>query len=804
MVTAISPDLQAILTDFEDVFAEPKTLQPRRALDHAITLDATAQPINSRPYRYSPLQRDEIERQVAEMIKAGLVTPSMSPFASPVLLVKNKDGSWRFCVDYRKLNTLTIKNKFPLPSVDELLDELAGTKFFSKLDLRAGYHQIRMRPEDEHKKAFKTHHGHFHFRVMPFGLSNAPATFQCVMNAIFAPFLRKFVIVFLDDILIYSPSWTTHLEHLRLVLEKLREAQLFAKVSKCEFGKNNIHYVGHIISDAGVSTDPDKTQAMLHWPVPQNATELRGFLSLTGYYRKFVRGYGIISKPLTQLLSVKGFQWTDTAAQAFQTLKQMMVSTPVLALPDFTLPFVIETDACDTGVGVVLMQNGHAIAYMSKALGIQNRKLSVYEKEFMAVMLAVDKWRQYLQRGPFLILTDHKSLCNLSDQQLTTDLQRKAMAKLVGLQFQFKYKKGIDNGAADALSRVGHLMETSVCKPDWIQEVLNSYTTDGDMTLLLQQLSIQSPDEKGYILEHDIIKWQGWVVIGANLAFQTKLIAQLHDTPVGGDSGIQATYQRIKKLFYWPGMKLVVELYVRQCQVCQQAKHSNTKPAGLLQPLPPPKGPWEEITMDFIKGLPLSENANVILVVVDRLTKYAHFLPLKHPYTAASVVKVYLDNIVKLHGVPLSIISDRDKIFTSTVWKELIKGVGTKLHYSTAYHPQTDGQSERVNQCLEQYLRCAVQDHPKLWRRMLDMAEFWYNTSYHTAIGTSPFQALYKKEPSFGAFPNISVAVDSAALAEVADYQMHIDTLRARLLQAQHRMKANADKNHIEREIKSC
>jgi hypothetical protein len=391
------------------------------------------------------------------MIKVGVVTPSMSPFASPVLLVKKKDGSWRFCVDYRKLNSMTIKNKFPLPVVDELLDELAATKFFIKLDLRAGYHQIRMRPEDEDKTAFKTYHGHFQFWVMPFGLINAPATFQCIMNSIFAPFLRKCIIVFLDDILIYNPSWSLHLTHLRMVFDILRESQFFIKLSKCEFGQTSIHYLGHIISDVGVSTDPEKTVAMEQWLVPQNATELRGFLGLTGYYRKFVLNYGIISKPLTQLLTKKGFQWTDEAQSAFLALKKAIAQTPVLALPDFTLPFVIETDACDSGVGAVLMQQGHPINYMSKALGIMNRKLSIYEKEFMAVIMAVDKWCQYLQRGPFLIMTDHKSLCNLCDQQLTLDLQRKAMAKLIGLQFQFKYKKGIENGAADSLSLAGRV-----------------------------------------------------------------------------------------------------------------------------------------------------------------------------------------------------------------------------------------------------------------------------------------------------------------------------------------------------------
>jgi hypothetical protein len=251
--------------------------------------------------------------------------------------VKKKDGSWRFCVDYRRLNELTIKNKFPLPIVDELLEELAGTKYFSKLDLRAGYHQIRMRPEDEEKTAFKTHHGHFQFRVMPFGLTNAPATFQCIMNSVFAPFLRKFVIVFLDDILVYSDSWEKHLQHLQLVLDKLRGAQFYAKLSKCSFGQTSIQYLGHIISDQGVATDPEKTSVMEQWPIPTTITELRGFLGLTGYYRKFVQNYGIITKPLTQLLAKKGFSWTEEATVAFLQLKKAMAQTPVLALLDFNL-----------------------------------------------------------------------------------------------------------------------------------------------------------------------------------------------------------------------------------------------------------------------------------------------------------------------------------------------------------------------------------------------------------------------------------------------------------------------------------
>jgi hypothetical protein len=338
-----------------------------------------------------------------------------------------------------------------------------------------------MLPADELKTAFKTHNGQYQFRVMPFGLTNAPATFQCVMNSLFAPFVRKFVLVFMDDILVYSKSLEEHLQHLHQVFQVLKDNRLYAKLSKCSFAQAQLEYLGHIISDKGVATDPAKTQAMLQWPVPVNVTELRGFLGLTGYYRKFVKGYGVLAKPLTLLLQKQGFCWTTEAQQAFDLLKQAMSSTPVLALPDFTKSFWIETDACDIGIGAVLVQEGHPVAYYSKALSVNNRKLSIYEKEFLAIMMAVDRWRQYLSRGPFIIKTDHKSLCNLEDQVLHTDLQKKAMTRLVGLNFSFQYKKGEENKVADALSRVGHafsLYAISAGVPIWIQEVVNSYAVD--------------------------------------------------------------------------------------------------------------------------------------------------------------------------------------------------------------------------------------------------------------------------------------------------------------------------------------
>lgn len=339
------------MLQYADLFEEPKTLPPHRALDHKISLVEGAAPPQVRPYRVPQNQKREMEEQIKKLLAAHLIRHSQSPFAAPVLLVKKKDGSMRLCTDFKKLNALTIKNKFPIPVIEDLLDELHGAKYFTKLDLRSGYHQIRMSPEDIHKTAFRTFLGHFEFLVMPFGLSNAPGTFQELMNTIFGPYLRKFVLVFFDDILIFSRNLTEHLEHIKLVLDLLREHQLFAKMSKCVFAAQKVEYLGHVISVDGVATDPQKISAIAEWPVPENITKLRSFLGLAGYYRRFIKSYGVICRPLHDLLKKGNFHWSPEHTKAFQQLKQALTSAPVLALPDFSKPFVLETDASGKGIG---------------------------------------------------------------------------------------------------------------------------------------------------------------------------------------------------------------------------------------------------------------------------------------------------------------------------------------------------------------------------------------------------------------------------------------------------------------------
>ncbi|WKA00247.1 hypothetical protein VitviT2T_018626 [Vitis vinifera] len=338
----LSSDMQALLEEYSDVFAAPTKLPPTREIDHKIPLKDGTEAINVRPYRYAYFQKTEIENQVRDMLNAGLIRPSTSPFSSPVLLVKKKDGTWRFCTDYRALNAATVKDRFPIPTVDDMLDELHGAAFFTKLDLKAGYHQIRVSTPDIPKTAFRTHNGHYEYLVMPFGLCNAPSTFQAIMNSIFRPYLRKFILVFFDDILIYSPTWEQHLEHVQLTLAVLRQHQFYVKMSKCAFGKQELEYLGHIITHRGVKVDEKKIEAMVAWPRPSNITELHGFLGLTGYYRKFVQGYGLIARPLTNLLKKGNFQWNDETEATFLALKQAMTSIPTLAMPNFSEPFTLK------------------------------------------------------------------------------------------------------------------------------------------------------------------------------------------------------------------------------------------------------------------------------------------------------------------------------------------------------------------------------------------------------------------------------------------------------------------------------
>lgn len=540
--------LQSILTEFAWLFKEPTELPPHRTHDHRIPLLPGATPVNVRPYRYPYFQKSEIEKIIKEMLASGVIQPSVSPFSSPVLIVKKKDGSSRMCVDYRALNSVTVKDKFPISVVDELLDELHGAVIFSKLDLRSGYHQIRMEPSDINKTAFRTHQGHYEFLVMPFGLTNAPSTFQSLMNEIFKDQLRDFVLVFFDDILVYSTSMEKHIQHLRMVLSKLQAHQLKVKLSKCSFGAASVEYLGHIISAQGVSVDPNKVKAIQQWPKPKTLKGLRGFLGLAGYYRKFVKNFGSIAKPLTSMLKKDGFHWTPAADEAFDKLKMALITTPVLALPDFSKDFTIECDASDVGVGAVLSQGGHPIAFLSKVLSQKHLALSVYDKEMMAVVIAVEHWRPYLLGHHFNIITDHRTIEHFLKQRITTPSQQKWLIKLLGYNYTVQYRSGINNAAPDALSRKAELRSlvgSSTPSFPFLNEMQQDLLNDPASRETIAALKNGTCTKKGFTLSGEFLYYKCRLYVPDCNSWRLKLMLEFHNGPMGGHSGFLRTYKRL-------------------------------------------------------------------------------------------------------------------------------------------------------------------------------------------------------------------------------------------------------------------
>ena len=443
------------MNEFQDVFPiDLSGLPPDRDVEFTIELLPGTAPISVTPYRMAPTELRELKTQLQELLEKGYIRPSISPWGAPVLFVKKKDGTLRLCIDYRQLNRVTIKNKYPLPRVDDLFDQLQGARVFSKIDLRSGYHQLRIANADVPKTAFRTRYGRYEFLVMPFGLTNAPAVFMALMNKVFQPYLDKFVIVFIDDILVYSRDEEEHANHLRLVLQTLREKQLYAKFNKCEFWLEQVVFLGQLVSGEGIKVDPKKIEAVLNWEPPKNVPELRSFLGLAGYYRCFVEGFSIIAAPLTKLLRKHvEFKWTEACQNSFEELKAKLTTALVLASPSGTGGFVVYNDASYQGLGCVLMQHGRVIAYASRQLRPYEISYPTHDLELATVVYALKIWRHYLYGETFQIFTDHKSLKYLLSQKELNMRQRRWLELLKDYDCTNEYHPGKANVVADALSR---------------------------------------------------------------------------------------------------------------------------------------------------------------------------------------------------------------------------------------------------------------------------------------------------------------------------------------------------------------
>ncbi|KAJ9529338.1 hypothetical protein QJQ45_013665 [Haematococcus lacustris] len=682
----VSQALNALLDEYADVFAPITSLPPERPVGHAIPLVPDARPSVVPQYRMSQEEHAELKKQVQDLLAKGMIEPSSSPFAAPILYVKKKSCELRMCLDYRQLNKITIRDQYPLPRIDDLFDKLSGCTVFSSLDLQAGYNQIRITPEDVPKTAFRTPDGHYQFKVLSFGLCNAPATFQRVMNDAFAPVLNQCALMYLDDILVMSKSVDEHLKHLRKVFDLLRLNKLYAKQSKCEFMRTTLKFLGHVIFAGAIAVDPEKIKSISSWPVPQSLQQLQSFLGAANFVRKFVHNFSVLAAPLTDLCGKAGdsFLWHNWPAdelKAFASLKAAVAQVPMLRLPDHTQPFQVYCDASLQGVGAVLMQDGYPLAYLSKKLSSAERNYTTGEQELLALITACKEWRCYLEGVPFTLFTDHKPLTALPTQKVLSRRQARWMEFLSRFTFDLQYLPG-DANPADPLSRIP-----------------------------------AGPQDCAMYILHE-----------------------MHDAAYAGHVGITKTLERLSRVFYWDTMRADVRHYVTTCDACQRDKSSTLKPGGLLNPLSIPDYRWESVSMDLITKLPsASHGFDAICVFVDRLSKMVHFVPCKESMNAKGFARLFVDNVFKLHGLPKDMVSDRGPHFHNTFWHHVQKLLGMRGSLSSSYHPQSDGQTERYNRVLEEMLRHYISPTQADWPDYLSLAEFAVNNSWQESIKSTPF-----------------------------------------------------------------
>ncbi|KAJ0455185.1 putative nucleotidyltransferase, Ribonuclease H [Helianthus annuus] len=529
----------------------------------------------------------ELRTQLDELLAKGFIRPSSSPWGAPILFVKKKDGSMRLCIDYRELNKVTIKNRYPLPRIDDLFDQLQGASYFSKIDLRSGYHQLKVKDEDVHKTAFRTRYGHYEFLVMPFGLTNAPAAFMDLMNRVCKPYLDKFVIVFIDDILIYSKSQADHEKHLRCILKLLHQEKLYAKFSKCEFWLREVQFLGHVVSERGIQVDPAKVEAVMNWQEPKTPTEIRSFLGLAGYYRRFIENFSRIAAPLTSLTRKKiKFDWGPKQQESFDILKQKLSNAPVLTLPDGIDEFVVYCDASHTGMGCVLMQKGKVIAYASRQLKVHEKNYTTHDLELGAVVFALKLWRHYLYGTKCIIYSDHKSLQHLFNQKELNMRQRRWMETLNDYDCEIRYHPGKANVVADALSRKERMKPIRInAKRIEIRNNLNERVLAAQKEAVLEA---NYPAEKLGVTEEQLsydkdgmLRLNGRIWVPVYGGLRDVILQEAHSSKYSVHPGADKMYQDLKSNYWWIGLKKSVAEYVAKCLTCAQVKAEHQKPSDV-------------------------------------------------------------------------------------------------------------------------------------------------------------------------------------------------------------------------------
>ena len=752
-------------------------------------------PIRQNLRRVSPRLREEVQELLKQMLERGVIEPSSSPWASPVVLVQKKDGSTRFCIDYRKLNQVTRKDAYPLPRIDMTLDMLHGSRWFTTLDLLSGYWQVEVAEEDKEKTAFCTTEGLFQFRVLPFGLCNGPASFQRLMDLVLSGLQWSQCLVYLDDIIVLGRSFEEHIRNLDCVFQRLRESGLRLKPSKCVFFQEEVKYLGHIISREGVATDPDKTVKVATWPVPTSKRETQQFLGFANYYRRFIRDFALIARPLHRLTEkTASFAWTDACQSSFDQLRQCLTSAPVLAYPDFQRPFILDTDASDIGIGGVLSQlddhgKERVIAYGSRLLTKQERQYCVTRRELLAVVTFVQQYRPYLVCRKFTLRTDHSSLTWLRNFKEPEGQLARWLERLQDLNFDVVHRQGTAHRNADALSRLpcrqcgrstadastdastGAEVAATMLQlpPPQTEETLRqAQLADPVLAPLLQgkEAGIK-PDVSSFTTANKAARrllqlWNQLEVHGGTLCrrlsgspeilqvvipstLREEVLTDLHEGAGGGHLGTDKTFGRVRERFYWPGYYEDVREWCRSCGTCAQRKSPTTKPRAQLEPIVT-SYPLQLVAVDILGPLPESPAGNsYVLVVADYFTRYteAYAIPNQEATTVANKL---VDEFFFRFSPPEQLHSDQGRNFESSIILEVCRLLGVRKSRTTPYHPQSDGLVERCNRTLLDMLATAVQDRPFEWDQHLRRLCYAYNTSVHPTTGFTPFALMFGRQ----------------------------------------------------------
>ena len=780
-----------LLINYSSIFATTDLeLGKTNKLHHQIET-GNATPIRQAVRRICSVRREEVRGLLKQMQEKDVIQQSSSPWASLIVLVKKKDGTTRFCVDYRKLNNVTRKDAYPLPRIDSTLDTLSGSQWFSTLDLVSGYWQVEIDEKDQPKTAFCTTEGLYEFKVMPFGLCNAPATFQRLMDLVLAGLQWSHCLVYIDDVIILGRDYDDHLQNLQVVFERLLQAGLKLKPSKCAFFQQQVQYLGHLISPSGVRPDPTKTEKVATWPKPTSTRSVQQFLGFANYYRRFIKDFAQIAKPLHQLTE-RGiaFSWSKDCEDFFNVLRDCLSGAPLLVFPNFNKPFILDTDASDIGIGAVLSQadeegRERVVAYGSRLLSKSERKYCVTRRELLAVVVFTKQFRPYLFGHKFVLRTDHGSITWLRNFKEPEGQLARWLEKLQEFNFEVVHRRGRKHTNADALSR----LPCSQCKRDshnaepkavlavsfspdpsaeelsqlqrddpTIGPVLQAMTTgkrpDKDelkqfslhtnrLFALWDQLVLQDSVLYRHFISADGI--QDCLQLIAPKSQHQKILEELHSGAVAGHLGEEKTLNRLRQRFYWPGHFNDVRDFCRTCPVCIATKTPPPKCRAELKPIKPGY-PMQIVAVDILGPLPESDAGNSYLLVVgEYFTRWMEAFPIPNQ-EAVTVARTLIDKYFCRFGLPEQLHSDQGKQFVSDLLKEVCRVLRIAKSRTTAYHPQSDGLVERYNRTLLSMLSTCANEHPFKWEDYVQKVCMAYNTSIQATTEYTPYYLMFGRE----------------------------------------------------------